>query len=125
MVNFISREDVLAIVKLQAAEAVARVVLSRQREYTYVRAVNFDADALERVIREEVIRQMEQEILQLFSFLAPNPNWRSDPKRNVMGQTEEEFWNAVDGMQVRSIDYPEQMKRDRAEIKRLTTGESP
>lgn len=58
--NFISREDVIAIVK------------------------EFGA------CQAETLRRVER----LFSFPAPNPDERYD--RNVMGQTEDEFWDAVD-----------------------------
>ena len=39
--------------------------------------------------------ELTKAIEVLFSFPAPNPNWRNND-RNVMGQTEEEFWDAVD-----------------------------
>jgi hypothetical protein len=31
----------------------------------------------------------------LFSFPAPNPEWMTN-NRNIMGQTEDEFWDKVD-----------------------------
>lgn len=36
------------------------------------------------------------EIEKLFSFPAPNPQEKDG--RNIMGQTEDEFWGAVDGV---------------------------
>jgi len=36
-----------------------------------------------------------QRVKSLFSFPAPNPNWQHSDK-NIMGQTEDEFWAAVD-----------------------------
>jgi len=40
---------------------------------------------------------MRAEIERLPSFPAPNPDWVHGPAdRNVMGQSEEQFWNEVD-----------------------------
>jgi hypothetical protein len=60
--NFISREDVLAILDAHKQEQWAVALRSR--------------------------------IEGLFSFPAPNPKGLYD--RNVMGQTEEQFWDDVD-----------------------------
>ena len=61
--NFISREDVLAIIdEMDDPSHIA----------------------------------LRAKIAGLFSFPAPNPDWRSGNERNVMGQTEEEFWAKVD-----------------------------
>jgi len=61
--NFISREDVLAILDEHKQEQWAIALRAR--------------------------------IEALFSFPAPNPEWRHS-ERNVMGQTEQEFWDDVD-----------------------------
>ena len=59
--NFISREEVLAILK-------------------ECRSI----DAL-------TMRRVES----IFSFPAPNPDWINN-NRNIMGQTEDEFWDAIE-----------------------------
>lgn len=58
------------------------------------------------ISREQVIAILEEHgsamslklVKSLFSFPAPNPT-EADGK-NVMGQTEEEFWDAVDAQDV-------------------------
>lgn len=60
MTNFISREEVLDIIRTSTEVA-----------------------------------QIEERVSRLFSFPAPNPDWQHTD-RNIMGQTEEEFWDAVE-----------------------------
>ena len=84
MSNWISREEVLAIIDKRVAYNVAELQLDKA------------------VFNE--LKLLRKEINELFSF--PDPNPRSiglvDPNtgerddRNVMGQTEEEFWDAVE-----------------------------
>lgn len=56
------------------------------------------------VCREDVLALLKdhavwagtiKDVEQLPSFPAPNPNWQNSD-RNVMGQTEEEFWAKVE-----------------------------
>ncbi len=57
------------------------------------------------ISREQVLAILDQhgataikaEVEKLFSFPAPNPDWTKN-NRNVMGQTEDEFWAAVEKM---------------------------
>lgn len=42
-----------------------------------------------------LISELRKRIESLPSFPAPNPNWQNSD-RNVMGQTEEEFWAKVE-----------------------------
>lgn len=65
--NFISREEVLAILDAYYGPDNTR------------RTANFIRDEIEK----------------LYAFPAPNPNWKNT-NRNVMGQTEDQFWAAVE-----------------------------
>jgi hypothetical protein len=46
------------------------------------------------IVRKHNVPELTRELESLFSFPAPNPTHVGG--RNVMGQTEEEFWDAVD-----------------------------
>lgn len=62
--NFISREEVIAIIDSYAADDLA-------------------------------VGEIKAKVEALFAFPAPNPNWTRN-NRNVMGQTEDQFWAAVE-----------------------------
>lgn len=47
------------------------------------------------ILKRHGAADIQREVEALFSFPAPNPDWRNTD-RNIMGQTEDEFWAAVD-----------------------------
>lgn len=46
------------------------------------------------ILQRHNLPEVEAEVRALFSFPAPNPEMRDG--RNIMGQTNDEFWDAVD-----------------------------
>lgn len=62
-----------------------------------VLAMNFISreQVLDLLKRHRADKALVDAVSRLFSFPAPNPEWRNSD-RNIMGQTEKEFWDKVD-----------------------------
>ncbi len=68
---------------------------SRIRNVGVLRMTNFiQREQVLAILRRRNLPEVEAEVRTLFSFPAPNPKMLDG--RNVMGQTEDEFWDAVD-----------------------------
>lgn len=58
-------------------------------------AINFiQRELVISILKKHNLPEVEAEVMSLFSFPAPNPQGLAG--RNIMGQTEDEFWDAVE-----------------------------
>lgn len=76
-------------------KARAAIIANAKRKYGKGNYMNFiSREQVLEIIKRHNAPDIQREVETLFSFPAPNPEMRGD--RNVMGQTEEQFWDAVE-----------------------------